>query len=78
MKKKLNHWWNSRKIKEKQQTISTRKETIIFNLFDELSVGETVKLFEEVEEQFREKLQRKLEIVNLEKECLDKFLNSKV
>ncbi|HSE99782.1 MAG TPA: hypothetical protein VLA48_02710 [Nitrososphaeraceae archaeon] len=76
MKKQVNHWWNSRKIKEKEQTFSTRKETLIFNLFDDLSIIETVKLYEEVEVQFREKLKKKLEIVNAEKECLDKFLKS--
>lgn len=76
MKKQVNRWWNFYKIKEKEQTISTRKETLIFNLFDDLTVIETVKLYEEVDKQFREKLKKKLEIINAEKECLDEFLKN--
>ena len=76
MKKQIKHWWNYRKIKEKEQTISTRKETIIFNLFDDLSIIETVHLYQDIEKNFKGKLTRKLEIVNAEKECLDKFLRN--
>jgi hypothetical protein len=63
------------KAKEKIVEISTRKETVLFNLFNELTVIESVKLYEEVEAVFNSKLQRKLEIINSEKDCIEKFLS---
>jgi len=63
------------KTKEKIVEISTRKETVLFNLFNELTVIESVKLYEEVNEVFISKLERKLEVINSEKECIEKFLS---
>lgn len=71
----VKHWWQSRQIKEKIVEISTRKETVLFNLFNELTVIESVKLYGEVEAVFNSKLQKKLEIINEEKECIEKFLS---
>jgi len=73
--KTVKHWWNSRQIKEKIVEISTRKETVLFNLFNELTVIESVKLYEEVNEVFISKLERKLEVINEEKECIERFLS---
>ena len=63
------------KAKEKVVEISTRKETVLFNLFNELTVIESVKLYEEVNSVFVSKLQRKLEVINEEKDCIEKFLS---
>jgi hypothetical protein len=63
------------KAKEKIVEISTRKETVLFNLFNDLTVIESVKLYEEVEAIFNSKLSKKLEVINSEKECIEKFLS---
>lgn len=75
MKKQVKQWWNSRQIKEKEQTISTIRETIIFNLLNELTVIESVNLYKEVNNIYVAKLKERLTIINLEKECLDEFLS---
>jgi hypothetical protein len=63
------------KAKEKIVEISTRKETVLFNLFNDLTVIESVKLYEEVEAVFVSKLNKKIEVINEEKDCIEKFLS---
>lgn len=63
------------KAKERENEVSTRQETILFNIFDDLTVIESVKLYEEVNSVFVDKLSRKLEIINSEKDCIEKFLS---
>lgn len=70
----VKHWWQKRQIRERENEVSTRQETILFNIFDDLTVVESVNLFEEVHSVFVDRLTRKLEIINQEKECIEKFL----
>lgn len=69
---KLQNWYNTT---EKRVSIETAKETILFNLLNELSTEESITLFNEVETIFTNKMNNRLLDKTKEKNILENFLN---
>lgn len=69
---KLQNWYNTT---EKRVSIETAKETILFNLLNELSTEESITLFNEVETIFTNKMNNRLQDKTKEKNILENFLN---
>ncbi len=73
----LKSLYKAYKIKEKKHTLSTRKEVILLNLSDELSIEDSIALFEDINTTFINKLERRLSSINKEKEHIEQFLTLK-
>lgn len=71
-KTKLQNWYNTT---EKRVSIETAKETILFNLLNELSTEESITLFNKVETIFTNKMNNRLLDKTKEKNILENFLN---
>mgnify|MGYP006921344579 CR=1 FL=1 len=71
-KTKLQNWYNTT---EKRVSIETAKETILFNLLNELSTEESITLFNQVETIFTNKMNNRLLDKTKEKNILENFLN---
>ena len=69
---KLQNWYNTT---EKRVSIETAKETILFNLLNELSTEESITLFNQVETIFTNKMNNRLLDKTKEKYILENFLN---
>ena len=69
---KLQNWYNTT---EKRVSIETAKETILFNLLNELSTEESITLFNQVETIFLNKMNNRLQDKTKEKNILENFLN---
>lgn len=69
---KLQNWYNTT---EKRVSIETAKETILFNLLNELSTEESITLFNQVETIFTNKMNNRLQDKTKEKNILENFLN---
>lgn len=69
---KLQNWYNTT---EKRVSIETAKETILFNLLNELSTEESITLFNQVETIFTNKMNNRLLDKTKEKNILENFLN---
>lgn len=69
---KLKNWYNTT---EKRVSIETAKETILFNLLNELSTEESITLFNQVETIFTNKMNNRLLDKTKEKNILENFLN---
>ena len=69
---KLQNWYNTT---EKRVSIETAKETILFNLLNELSTEESITLFNQVENIFLNKMNNRLQDKTKEKNILENFLN---
>jgi hypothetical protein len=73
----LKSLYKTYKLKEKEHTLSTRKEVILLNLSDELSVEDSIALFEDINNTFINKLERRLDSINKEKGHIEQFLTLK-
>ena len=71
-KTKIQNWYN---ITEKRVVLETARETILFNLLNELSTEESIMLFNEVEIIFLNKMNNRLQVKAKEKVLLENFLN---
>lgn len=69
---KLKNWYNTT---EKRVSIETAKETILFNLLNDLSTEESITLFNQVETIFTNKMNNRLLDKTKEKNILENFLN---
>ncbi len=69
---KFQNWYNTT---EKRVSIETAKETILFNLLNELSTEESITLFNQVETIFTNKMNNRLLDKTKEKNILENFLN---
>lgn len=66
----IKNWWNKL---EQENRVSVAKETIIYSLFNELSTEQSVALFKEISEDFRDKMSNRLNNISSEKEILENF-----
>lgn len=71
----IKNWWQKRQEKLKQTEISTARESILFNLSNELTTEESINLFKDVRDVFTNRMQQRLVDVSQEKVVLKQFLN---
>lgn len=70
----LKTWWQKRKRKEHEDSIVNRRETIIFNLFDDMESEETIEMYKNVTEIFSNKIKKRLDRISFEKNHIEEFL----
>lgn len=71
----IQNWWEKKQEKIKEAEFSNARETILFNLSNNLTTEESVNLFKDVSDVFINKMQSRLLAVSLEKEVLENFLS---
>ena len=74
MTQKIKTWNKKRKEAEHEKSLVTRRETIMFNLLNELSIEESLTMFTDVEALFRNKVVSKLSSTSKEKILMEAFL----
>ena len=74
MTQKIKTWNKKRKEAEHAKELVTRRETIMFNLLNELTVEESLTVFTDVEALFRSAVTTKLRYTSRDKGLMEAFL----
>jgi hypothetical protein len=74
MTHKIKTWNKKRKEIEHEKSLVTRRETIMFNLLNDLSIEESLNMFIDVESLFRNKVVSKLSDTSKDKILMESFL----
>lgn len=74
LKTRFNLWREKSREKEKIKELEKAKNSIIYYLTVSLTTQESIKMFNEVEIEYRELLEVRLEAISKEKVALEKFL----
>ena len=74
LKTRFNLWWEKSREKEKIKELEKAKNSIIYYLTVSLTTEESIKMFNQVELEYRELMEVRLKAVSVEKVELEKFL----
>ena len=74
LKTRFNLWREKSREKEKLKELEKSKNSIIYYLTVSLTTEESIKMFNQVEEEYRELMESRLKAVSVEKVVLEKFL----
>ena len=74
LKTRFNLWLEKSREKEKIKELEKTKNSIIYYLTVSLTTEESIKMFNQVEKEYRELMESRLEAVSNEKVALEKFL----
>ena len=74
LKTRFNLWREKSREKEKIKELKKAKNSIIYYLTVSLTTEESVKMFNQVEEEYRELMEVRLKAVSVEKVVLEEFL----
>lgn len=74
LKTRFNLWREKSREKEKIKELEKAKNSIIYYLTVSLTTQESIKMFNEVEIEYRELLEVRLEAISKEKVALESFL----
>lgn len=75
LKTRFNLWREKSREKEKIKELEKAKNSIIYYLTVSLTTEESIKMFNQVELEYRELLEKRLELVSNEKVTLESFLS---
>lgn len=75
LKTRFNLWREKSREKEKIKELEKAKNSIIYYLTVSLITEESIKMFNQVEEEYRELMEVRLKAVSNEKVVLEKFLS---
>ena len=74
LKTRFNLWREKSREKEKLKELEKAKNSIIYYLTVSLTTEESIKMFNQVEEEYRELMEVRLKAVSVEKVVLEEFL----
>ena len=74
LKTRFNLWREKSREKEKLKELEKSKNSIIYYLTVSLTTEESIKMFNQVEEEYRELMEVRLKAVSVEKVVLEEFL----
>ena len=74
LKTRFNLWREKSREKEKIKELEKAKNSIIYYLTVSLTTEESIKMFNQVEEEYRELMESRLKAVSVEKVVLEEFL----
>ena len=74
LKTRFNLWREKSREKEKIKELEKAKNSIIYYLTVSLTTEESIKMFNQVEEEYRELMEVRLKAVSVEKVVLEDFL----
>lgn len=74
LKTRFNLWREKSREKEKIKELEKAKNSIIYYLTVSLTTEESIKMFNQVEEEYRELMEVRLKAVSVEKVVLEEFL----
>ena len=74
LKTRFNLWREKSREKEKIKELEKAKNSIIYYLTVSLTTEESIKMFNQVELEYRELMESRLKTVSVEKVVLEKFL----
>ena len=74
LKTRFNLWWEKSREKEKIKELEKAKNSIIYYLTVSLTTEESIKMFNQVELEYRELMESRLKAVSVEKVVLEEFL----
>ena len=74
LKTRFNLWREKSREKEKIKELEKAKNSIIYYLTVSLTTEESIKMFNQVELEYRELMESRLKTVSVEKVALEKFL----
>ena len=74
LKTRFNLWREKSREKEKIKELEKAKNSIIYYLTVSLTTEESIKMFNQVEEEYRELMESRLKAVSVEKVALEEFL----
>lgn len=74
LKTRFNLWREKSREKEKIKELEKAKNSIIYYLTVSLTTEESIKMFNQVEEEYRKLMEMRLKAVSVEKVVLEEFL----
>ena len=74
MTTQIKNWREKRKISRHEQELTTRRETIMYNLFNDLTTEESLNMFKDIHSLFLNSVENRLHSINEEKVLIEKFL----
>ena len=74
LKTRFNLWREKSREKEKIKELEKSKNSIIYYLTVSLTTEESIEMFNQVEEEYRELMKARLKAVSVEKVVLEEFL----
>ena len=74
LKTRFNLWREKSREKEKIKELEKAKNSIIYHLTVSLTTEESIKMFNQVEEEYRDLMKSRLKAVSVEKVVLEEFL----
>ena len=74
LKTRFNLWREKSREKEKLKELEKAKNSIIYYLTVSLTTEESIKMFNQVEEEYRELMKARLKAVSVENVVLEEFL----
>ena len=75
MTTQIKNWREKRKISRHEQELTTRRETIMYNLFNDLTTEESLNMFKDIHSLFLNSVENRLNSINEEKVLIEKFLD---
>ena len=75
LKTRFNLWREKSREKEKIKELEKAKNSIIYYLTVSLTTEESINIFNQVEEEYRELMKARLKAVSVEKVTLESFLS---
>ena len=71
-------WREKAKKAEREQEIVSKRESIIYALFNDMESEDSIEMYKNITEIFKNKLERRLERINNEKEAIElwKYTNT--
>ena len=75
LKTRFNLWREKSREKEKIKELEKTKESILHYLSTNLTTEESINIFNQVEEEYRELMKARLKAVSVEKVTLESFLS---
>lgn len=74
MTEKIKNWREKRKIELHEKELVTRRETIMFNLLNDLTTEESLNMFKDVSSLFLNSVNNRLQSISEESLLIVKFL----
>lgn len=75
MTAKFKNWRKKREEKEHELELITRRETILYNLFKDLTTEESISMYKDISDTFKSKIDKRFNAIVEEKSLIEIFLN---
>jgi hypothetical protein len=75
MTQRIKSWRENRKQSNHERELMTRKETILYNLLNDLTTEESLNMFEDINSLFLSNVNSRLQSISEEKLLIEKFLS---